>query len=91
MVKRLQDKVALVTGAASGIGLACARRFAEEGAIVAGLDLNASDEWGEATRSNDDGRVSQRVPVHIPHTYGAFEGHFPGYPILAAAFQLNDL
>jgi acyl-coenzyme A synthetase/AMP-(fatty) acid ligase len=48
-------------------------------------------EWGEATRSNDDGRVSQRVPVHIPDTYGAFEGHFPGYPILAAAFQLNDL
>jgi NAD(P)-dependent dehydrogenase (short-subunit alcohol dehydrogenase family) len=39
-VKRLQDRVAVITGAASGIGLASAKRFAEEGAIVVGVDLN---------------------------------------------------
>lgn len=39
---RLQNKVAVVTGAASGIGLACARRFAEEGAQVVGLDICAA-------------------------------------------------
>ena len=39
-MKRLQDRVAVITGAASGIGLATARRFAEEGALVVGVDLN---------------------------------------------------
>src|SRR2546427_6615693 len=38
---RLDGKVALVAGAASGIGLACVERFAGEGARVAGLDLAA--------------------------------------------------
>jgi NAD(P)-dependent dehydrogenase (short-subunit alcohol dehydrogenase family) len=36
---RLDDRVALITGAASGIGAACALRFAEEGARIAGLDV----------------------------------------------------
>lgn len=38
---RLQDKVCIVTGAASGIGRASAQRFAVEGAIVIAADINA--------------------------------------------------
>ena len=38
---RLRDKVAVVTGAAQGIGLACAERFLGEGAKVVLSDVNA--------------------------------------------------
>jgi NAD(P)-dependent dehydrogenase (short-subunit alcohol dehydrogenase family) len=40
-MRRLTDRVALVTGAASGIGQAVALRFADEGARVVAVDLNA--------------------------------------------------
>jgi NAD(P)-dependent dehydrogenase (short-subunit alcohol dehydrogenase family) len=39
MSNRLQDKVAVITGAAGGIGLATAERFEAEGAHVVGVDL----------------------------------------------------
>ncbi len=38
---RLAGRVAVITGAASGLGAACARRFAEEEAVVVGLDVTA--------------------------------------------------
>jgi len=44
MAGRLEGKVCVITGAASGIGAAAAARFGEEGAVVAGVDLR--DDFG---------------------------------------------
>jgi NAD(P)-dependent dehydrogenase (short-subunit alcohol dehydrogenase family) len=39
-MQRLQDRVAVITGAGSGIGLASARRMAAEGATVVSVDID---------------------------------------------------
>jgi NAD(P)-dependent dehydrogenase (short-subunit alcohol dehydrogenase family) len=50
---RLDGKVCVVTGSASGIGAESARLFAAEGATVVGLDLDAEHAVGTLTIATD--------------------------------------
>jgi len=56
---RLEDKVCVITGAASGIGATSARRFAEEGARVVGVDVSPDSEGELALTCDvtDEGEV----------------------------------
>lgn len=54
-MKRLDKKVAVITGAASGIGLAIARRFAAEGANIHLLDLKKEEAEHAAAQIRSEG------------------------------------
>jgi 3-oxoacyl-[acyl-carrier protein] reductase len=59
----LKDKTVIVTGAANGIGLATARRFAQEGCRVASWDVKSGDA--------QPGGMFQIVDVTSPASVGA--------------------
>jgi 3-oxoacyl-[acyl-carrier protein] reductase len=87
---RLAGKVAIVTGAASGIGRATLRRFVAEGAQVVGLDRDgeavareASEAGGEARGLACDVAHSESVEAafaHVMQAHGRLDvvAHFAG-------------
>ena len=79
---RLQNKTALVTGAASGIGAACVALFKAEGARVAGVDLNteALSALGDTLEFSQRLDVTDKVAVDA--TVDAVAEKFGGIDIL---------
>jgi NAD(P)-dependent dehydrogenase (short-subunit alcohol dehydrogenase family) len=79
---RLDGKVAVITGAASGIGKASAKRFASEGARVVVVDL--VDEAGESLATEIDGlyvHADVTDAASIDDMYDRAIGHFGGLDI----------
>jgi len=62
---RLKQKVAVITGAAQGIGYATARKFLDEGASVALVDLSADALQSARSRLKVDGEVIESFAVDV--------------------------
>ena len=65
MAGRLEGKVCVITGAASGIGAVCAALFIEEGASVAGVDAvtGAVGQLSLQVDVTNEERVRARLPA----------------------------
>jgi NAD(P)-dependent dehydrogenase (short-subunit alcohol dehydrogenase family) len=77
----LKDKVAIVTGGASGLGEACARRFALEGANIGVLDMDeekgsrlAAELGAQAIYCRTDVTSEQSVQAAVDSTVAEFGG-----------------
>ena len=65
MARRLQRKVALVTGAGQGIGQAIARKMAVEGAVVSVAEINRGKGEGTVQQLKSAGHEACFVPTDI--------------------------
>ena len=66
--RELAGKVAIVTGAASGIGRATARRLAADGAHIAIFDINSAGAEAVAKELNDSYKMRRAIAVHCDVT-----------------------
>ncbi|HJM29067.1 MAG: SDR family oxidoreductase [Acidimicrobiales bacterium] len=81
MQGRLENKVCYVTGAASGIGLACAQRFTNESATVIGSDLHPNPDWNNLINGENaffeldvrDEKAQQSVTSEIIDRFGRID------------------
>jgi NAD(P)-dependent dehydrogenase (short-subunit alcohol dehydrogenase family) len=83
VIGRLEGKVAVITGAASGIGRQSARRFAAEGATVCVVDL--ADEAGEQVAAEVDGlylHADVTDPDDVQAMYAKAAGRYGGIDVL---------
>jgi NAD(P)-dependent dehydrogenase (short-subunit alcohol dehydrogenase family) len=99
---RFKDKIVLVTGAASGIGLAITRQFSNEGATVIGTDINeqalsdmkAQELPSLVTKASDAGDFAAIAKLcdWIKQEFGALDVlvNNAGYAVLKNPEQIEE-
>jgi NAD(P)-dependent dehydrogenase (short-subunit alcohol dehydrogenase family) len=85
VTKRLQDRVAVITGGAGGIGLATGQRMAEEGARVVLVDTN--EEAGTAAAATVDGLFVRADVTNESDVAAMFEAAHSAYGSIDIAFN----
>jgi NAD(P)-dependent dehydrogenase (short-subunit alcohol dehydrogenase family) len=85
MSKRLEGRVAVITGAGSGIGLASAQRLASEGAKVVAVDMNESS--GTAIAEQIDGIFVKADVTNRDHVENMYKVAFDTYGRIDIAFN----
>jgi len=94
----LQGKIALITGAAGGIGRACAEALYEQGAVVAGLDINPEiaeifnqqDRAGLTCDVTDDKAVQEAVEF-IVRSFGGLDILVTNAGIFSASRSIEEM
>ena len=101
MVKRLENKIAIITGGARGIGEGTVRRFVEEGAkcVIADIQYDRAkslaEELGESTSAfeldvADESQVEAAVAFAISE-YGRLDIMFNNAGILGAVGPITEI
>ena len=67
---RLENKVAIVTGAASGIGLAIAQKFLAEGAKVIALDLGSTEGFESIICDISNHEAIEKAVAEVKEKFG---------------------
>lgn len=99
-MRRLEGKVALITGGAGGIGSATAMRFAQEGASVVVADINAaaanrvaseigSDAVATAIDIGDEASVGSAIEATLSH-FGRIDILFNNAALVDAQTMADD-